>query len=159
MGSQGTPTPPGVDMQAMVEELHASIELATGQGATQARIALRPAELGGIRIHLSQTESGLLVRLTPDSSAGAQALGEAHSELHRSLSSLGVPLLRMDIGSQAQSDARPREDRLAGDGQSSGHGAGAGADTEGEPEPQLLGAEHPVTTLRTLDGRLVDVLA
>src|SRR5262249_6040881 len=83
----------GVDMQAMVDSIRATVAIAARQGSTQARIALQPEELGGIRIHLSQTPEGLLARLVGDTDAGAQALVAGRSELHRSLSSLGVPLL------------------------------------------------------------------
>jgi len=49
------PAGSGVDLQQIIDSVRATIELAARQGATQARIALQPQELGEIRIHLSQT--------------------------------------------------------------------------------------------------------
>ena len=84
------------------------------RGATQARIALQPDELGQISIHLSQTSEGLLARVTADTAAAAQALADGRAELHQSLSSLGVSLLRLDIGSSGQSQTGDREEGFAG---------------------------------------------
>jgi len=152
------PGGPVVDMQQVIESARATIELAARQGATLAKIALQPAELGEIRIHLSQSADGLIARVTADTAAAAQALAEGRAELHQSLSSLGVSLLRLDIGSGQPQD---REGRLAGGaGGSSASGASAGreqddaADALGEP------AGEATTTATGLDsGGLVDVLA
>ncbi len=92
----------GVDLQGMIDSIRATIEIATKQGMGQARIALQPAELGQIRIHLTQTSDGLLARVTADTPAAAQALAASRGELHQSLSSLGTSLLGLDIGSFKQ---------------------------------------------------------
>ena len=52
--------------------------------------------------------------MSAETPAAAQALADGRSELHQSLSSLGVSLLRLDIGSFGQSEARDREGRFAG---------------------------------------------
>jgi flagellar hook-length control protein FliK len=113
----------GVDLQGMIDSIRATIEIATRQGMGQARIALQPAELGQIRIHLTQTSDGLLARVTADTPAAAQALAASRGELQQSLSSLGTSLLGLDIGSfkqpeghdasassSARSDAARRDD-------------------------------------------------
>jgi len=154
-GLQGGPT---VDLQHVIDAARATIAMAARQGVTQARIALRPAELGDVRIHLSQSADGLLARVTADSPAAAQALAEGRAELHQSLSSLGVSLLRLDIGS-GQSQAQDREGRFsAGPSGSSASRATSGSEEDDAPEAvsQLAGP----TSANGLDnGALVDVLA
>jgi flagellar hook-length control protein FliK len=154
---------PAVDLQQVIDAARATIEMAARQGVTQARIALRPQELGDVRIHLSQSADGLLARVTADTPAAAQALVEGRAELHRSLSSLGVSLLRLDIGSSGQSHTQDREGRLPeGTGGSSSSGA-----TEASPDDEItqaIGQTAPTGESAgapaTLDsGGLVDVLA
>jgi flagellar hook-length control protein FliK len=88
----------GVALQQAVETVQATVELAVRQGLTQARIQLHPAELGEIRIHLTQTSAGLLARVSAESSAAAQALTSAHAELRQSLSSLGIDVAQLHVG-------------------------------------------------------------
>jgi flagellar hook-length control protein FliK len=117
-GVGATAALPGMDMQEMIDAIHATVELAARQGASHARIALQPAELGEIRVHLSQSSDGLLARVTADTPAAAQTLLAGRAELHQSLSSLGTVLLRLDIGSSGQP------------GGEQGRGAGWGAPTD-----------------------------
>jgi flagellar hook-length control protein FliK len=144
-------------MQDMIDSIHATIALTVRQGATQARIALQPEELGQISIHLSQTAAGLLARVTAETPAAAQALAGGRAELHQSLSSLGVSLLRLDIGS-SHSHPGDREGRFAGSEGSSAH-TGSSADDEGEtaqPPGEPAGAD---LSSGLEAGGLVDVLA
>ena len=106
----------GVALQDMIESIHATVEMAARQGMAQARIALEPEELGSLRIHLSQTADGLLARVSADTPAAAQALAGGRAELHQSLSSLGVSLLRLDINSFGQSDTRDSSGRSTSGG-------------------------------------------
>jgi flagellar hook-length control protein FliK len=92
-------------MQETIETIHATVALATRQGAAQAQISLEPAELGALRIHLTQTNEGLLARVSAETAAGAQAIASGQSELHSTLSSLGISLLRLDVGAFAQQEA------------------------------------------------------
>ena len=109
-GAEGAPVLSyGVGLQQAIEAVHATIELATRQGLTQARIALSPAELGEIRIHLSQSTQGLIARVTADTPAAAQALAENHSELRQSLDSLGLTALHMDGSTFSQAGTQQRE--------------------------------------------------
>lgn len=148
-------TAAGVGMQDMIDSIRATIELAARQGAAQARIALHPQELGHISIRLSQTGDGLLARVNADTTAGAQALAGGRAELHQTLSTLGVTLLRLDIGSFAQSQTGEQEQSAGGQGGSEGSG-----EAEGPDDAEGAQASTPTTSLAgTGAGELVDVLA
>jgi flagellar hook-length control protein FliK len=156
------PGGPAVDLQGVIDAARATIAMAARQGISQARIALRPQELGEVRIHLSQSADGLLARVTADTPAAAQALAGGRAELQRSLSSLGVSLLRLDIGSSGQSHTQDREGRLPeGAGGSSASGAEASANDEiAQAIGQTAVAGEPAGAPAGLDsGGLVDVLA
>ncbi|HYM67884.1 MAG TPA: flagellar hook-length control protein FliK, partial [Patescibacteria group bacterium] len=153
------PAGAGVDLQQMIDSVRATIEMAARQGVTQARIALQPQELGDIRIHLSQTADGLLARITADTPAAAQALAEGRGELHQSLSSLGVSLLRLDIGSLGQWEARDRGDRFSGRPDDPGASSRSAAPEEVE-SGEMVGETVPAGGPAGLaGGGLVDVLA
>ncbi|MGO9971686.1 MAG: flagellar hook-length control protein FliK, partial [Solirubrobacteraceae bacterium] len=147
----------GVGMQDMIDSIRATIEIAARQGVTQARIALEPEDLGHISIRLSQTSDGLLARVSADTPAAVQALAEGRSELHQSLSSLGVSLLRLDISSFGQPQAGSREDSAGNrDGTSTARPAqdSEAADDAATGELDGAGAPAPIA-----GGELVDVLA
>jgi flagellar hook-length control protein FliK len=139
----------------MIDAIHATIELAARHGATQARIALQPEELGEIRIHLSQSADGIVARLTAATPAAAQALAAGRGELHQSLSSLGATLLQLDIGTFEGREGRRHV--LAGEG-SSAHRA-AGATEEDDSIAAAEGATPAAVPGRGPRGALVDVLA
>lgn len=148
----------GVDQQQIIESVRATIELAARQGVTQARIALQPQELGELRIHLSQTSAGLLARVTADTPAAAQALAGARSELHQSLSSLGVSLLRLEIGSFA-SEGHEHQGRFDTTPEASSTG-GPSAGDEGVEDAESAAEADAATRLPSVaGGELVDVLA
>jgi flagellar hook-length control protein FliK len=153
-----SPLGSGVGMQDMIDAIRATVEVATRQGVSQARIALQPEELGEIRIHLSQTSEGLLARVTADTPAAAQALAQGRSELHESLSSLGVSLLRLDIGSSGQPHSGEREARFAGDPGQSGS-SGTAVETDEEQLPVATEPAGAGSLRATVSGGLVDVLA
>jgi flagellar hook-length control protein FliK len=88
-------------MQQDIEALRATVELASKEGSAQARISLEPEELGSVRIHITQTAAGLIARVSAGSVAGTQAIAAGEGDLRSTLSSLGVSLLRLDIGSFA----------------------------------------------------------
>jgi len=153
-----TPSASGVGLHEMIESIHATIEIAARQGATQARISLQPEALGQISIRLSQTAQGLLARVSAQTPAAAQALADARGELHQSLSTLGVSLLRLDIGSD-QPEAGYREGRNAGDPQSSS-ASRASSNPEEVDSPETVGAPGgPAQPASIAGGALVDVLA
>jgi len=159
----------GVGLQQAIEAVNASIELAARGGLAQARIALEPEELGEIRIHLTQTASGLLARVTADSPAAAQALAAGHLELRQSLSSAGLSLARLQIGHGEQMAANtgegPAEGRAgawtAPDAQQRTRPSGSSilpGPHEGEAPLAAELQEAPGAT-RPSEGSLVDVLA
>jgi flagellar hook-length control protein FliK len=156
-GSSSLPLAGPVGMQEMIDAIHATIELAARQGATQARIALAPAELGHISIRLSQTSGGLLARVTADTQAAAQALADGRAELHHSLSSLNLPLLRLDIGTSAQTQTGGHQGQLGGDGAAqTTRGTRDQQASDGETALEDQQASVPAGPSR---GELVDVLA
>jgi len=138
-------------MQELIDAVRATFELAAGQGSAHARIALQPEELGAVRIHLTQTADGLLARLTADTPAAAQALAQGRGELHQSLSSLGVSLLRLEISSFAQS--REHAGRSGADAHSTRDGRSS------EQDDQPSADESQPSSRAPRPGALVDVLA
>jgi flagellar hook-length control protein FliK len=144
----------GVGMQEMIESIHATIGLAIRQGVSQARIALQPAELGEIRVHLSQSADGLIARVTADTPAAAQALAGGRSELHHSLSTLGTSLLRLEIGSSANPEGRQQREAGSTGRRERTAGQQTNLDLD-DPAGEPVRSAPAVTAL----GELVDVLA
>ena len=138
------------------ESVEATIRIAAQRGAGHARIALRPAELGGIEIRLRQTAAGLTATVMADAPEAAQILQQAAGELRRSLEDQGLQLLRFEVGvaddrqsgpgAGAAGEERPRE-RAGRDGGSADALTDDGPDTGDEVPIQLP------------NGVLVDVLA
>ncbi|HEX5308108.1 MAG TPA: flagellar hook-length control protein FliK [Solirubrobacteraceae bacterium] len=165
-GTVGADAAPTGTMQEIVEAIRANVELAARAGGAQARIALQPESLGGIRVHLSQTADGLLARLMPETAAAARALVQGQAELHRSLSSLGLPL-RMALGAHAGSGAgagTSDRERLAGGAQDR-QGDGSARSPEVEEQELLAGGladegiEVTQAAVPTMAAALIDVLA
>jgi flagellar hook-length control protein FliK len=143
-------------MQEMIDSIRATVEIAARQGIARARIELQPQDLGHISIRLSQTAEGLCARVTADTPAGAQALAQGRSELRQSLSSLGVSLLRLDVGSFGQPQAREHGERFAGrsDGSSAPTAKIAPEEDAASTESAVVG--QPAGPAM---GEIVDVLA
>jgi flagellar hook-length control protein FliK len=143
-------------MQEMIDSIGATIELAARQGVARARIELQPEALGHISIRLSQTGEGLRARVTADTPAGAQALAQGRSELRQSLGSLGLSLLRLDIGSSGQPQTGEQDGGFAAeaDGSPASGATGTVEESEGlgEPRDNTRPAGAPL-------GEIVDVLA
>jgi hypothetical protein len=150
----------GVGLQQAIETVQATIELAARQGLSQARIALAPAELGEIRIHLTQTSAGLLARVTAATPAAAQTLAEGQGELRQSLHSLGLIELRLDIGSFADPDARDREGSSPGSARETPGAAGRpiGAHDIDDPNAGAVAQSAPAGAPLARES-LIDVLA
>lgn len=154
--SQSVASGYGVDLQQTIEAVHATIALASRQGLSQARIALAPEELGEIRIHLSQSASGLVARITASTAAAAQALTEGRAELRSSLSSLGLTSLHLDTG--AFESGSQREGRAAPHSAASSLPPQAQGAEEESDDPSLA-LPDPTPGARLSRGALVDVLA
>jgi flagellar hook-length control protein FliK len=149
----------GVGMHEAIENIRATIEIATRQGITQARIALQPEELGELRIHLTQSSEGLLARVMADTPDAAAALASAHSELRQSLNSIGVSLLRLDIGSFSQSDAQAHQERhTEAPGGSGGQESSNSTAEREEPETNRALTNTPTPSVLSRGGH-IDVLA
>jgi flagellar hook-length control protein FliK len=129
-----------------------TISAARAHGVSHVRIALRPAELGGIEIMLAHGPAGLAATVMADSAHAAQALQRAADELQRTLAEQGVELVSLEIGVAGDdAAARGREERRAS------------ADDRGTRLDGAAGRETDTpTAARTLElptGVLVDVLA
>jgi len=146
-------------MQDMIDSIRATIQIAARAGIAQARIALQPEELGHISIHLSQTSEGLLARVTAATPAAAEALAASRPELHQALNSLGVSLLRLDIGSFGQSEARSRDGQFAQSSQGAGSASHPTASEDGDGATRIRGVDGAAQPVGAPRGELVDVLA
>ena len=147
----------GVGLEQAIEAVHATIELASRQGIAQARIALHPQELGDIRIHLTQTSDGLVARVMAATPAAAQALAGGHAELRQSLSSLGLSLLRLDIGSFDQPGAQGRDGRTPGQPPGSGNPNRPATAIEAEQDDQHPALGAVTSAAQASDSALVDI--
>jgi flagellar hook-length control protein FliK len=142
----------GVLLSDAAHTVRLTISAARAEGVSHVRIALRPAELGGIEIMLAHGPAGLSATVMADSAHAAQALQRAADELQRTLASQGVNLVSLEIGVASEdAAARGREERRAS------------ADHRGTRHNDATGRETETpTTARTLElptGVLVDVLA
>jgi flagellar hook-length control protein FliK len=143
----------GVLLAHAAETVRLTIQAANGQGVTRARIAIRPAELGGIEILLAHGPAGLSATLTADSVQAAQAMQRAADDLQRTLAEQGLNLVSLKIGVAADgAAAQGREDRdaPADDSGTSRHAGPADHETD---DPTVA------RTLELPNGVLVDVLA
>lgn len=95
-----------VSLPRTVEAVRATVELAARQGISQARIQLSPASLGGVRIQLRQTSSGLVARIVADHADAAETLAQGGDDLRRSLQQAGIPLARLEIEASDQQGAQ-----------------------------------------------------
>lgn len=141
-------------MQETIETINATVALANRQGSAQATIMLAPAELGALRIHLSQTGEGLTARVSAATAAGAQAIASGHRELHSMLSSLGISL-RLDSGAFGH-----QEGRAGGQAQQPTEPPRQGKTPTSENDREQL---HPAMLATTIalssSSALIDVLA
>jgi flagellar hook-length control protein FliK len=141
----------GVLLTHAAETLRLTISAANAQGVSRARIALKPAELGGIEIALAHGPSGLSATVTADSAQAAHALQRAADELQRTLAQQGLSLVRLEINVAGEGpQARGREDR------------GTSADDHGAGRAAAADETDESTAARTIElpnGALVDVLA
>jgi flagellar hook-length control protein FliK len=138
---------------AVATLLHVAVE----RGISRAKMALRPAELGGIEIRLQATAGGVAAQVVADSPEAAKLLAQAGDDLRRALEARDVTLISLEVstsGDQQQQSARGEwtdgdDAAFAGSGRSSSADAEAGA----EPAPITQ------TVIELPGGLLVDVLA
>jgi hypothetical protein len=94
-------------LNELVETTRATIRFAVRHGHTDARITLRPAELGEVRISLRYENGGVSAMVTADSSKSFEALAQAASDLRRSLEQSGVAVQSLEVrlgGDEARRD-------------------------------------------------------
>jgi flagellar hook-length control protein FliK len=90
------------------ETTKTAIRVAVRNGQSEARITLRPAELGEVRITLRYENGGVSAALTADSAQAFEALAQAATELRRGLEQQGVSVLGLEVrmsGDEAQREA------------------------------------------------------
>ena len=133
------------------------LHVAAERGITRAKMALRPAELGGIEIRLQSTAAGVASQVVADSPEAARLLAHATEDLRRALEARDVTLLSLEVSTTAdQQQQSARGERSDGDGTDAGlYGSSdrGTADPDSEPAPTT----HSVIELP--GGLLVDVLA
>ena len=135
------------------------LHVAAERGITRARMAVKPAELGGIEIRLQTTAAGVAAQVVADSPEAARLLAQAGDDLRRALEARDVNLVSLEVSTSSdQQRESARGEWSDGDGSdagrfgSSGRSTG-GADGDAEPTPTT----HSVIELP--GGLLVDVLA
>jgi flagellar hook-length control protein FliK len=142
------PTATPVPLARAAEAVEHVLRVATSRGGvTHARIALRPAELGSIDVHIRSTAEGLVARIVAHTAQTVQTLEHAANDLRQSLEEQGLNLKSLDIGQPGEREA-----------------GRAGADARGHaPETDesvaIDGEDTTTETLRLPSGVLVDVLA
>ena len=133
--------------------LHVAVE----RGISRAKMALRPAELGGIEIRLQATAGGVAAQVVADSPEAARLLAQAGDDLRRALEARDVTLISLEVstsGDQQQQSARG-EWTDGDDAAFAGSGRSSSGDAEGDAEP----APTTQTVIELPGGLLVDVLA
>jgi flagellar hook-length control protein FliK len=133
--------------------------VAAERGITHAKMALRPAELGGVEIRLQATSAGVAAQVVADSPEAAKLLAQASDDLRRSLEARDVNLISLEVStsSDQQQQASARGEWSDGDRADSGlpsYGRSTGG-AEGDTEP----APTTQTVIELPGGLLVDVLA
>jgi flagellar hook-length control protein FliK len=142
-----------VPLARAAEAVEHVLLLASSRGVTHARIALNPADLGSVDVHIRSTSEGLVARVVAHSAEAVQTLQHAAGDLRRSLEEQGLKVLDLDIGQPGQSgqSGAGRAGSEAG-GRSRYDGSPASTDSDDATTTET-------TTLRLPSGVLVDVLA
>src|SRR5947209_7501179 len=82
-----------------VERIHALVQLANGRGGVaQARLALHPAELGGVTVELRVTDDGLHAHIAADRPEALPLLQQAGGDLRKALGDRGIDVHHLDFG-------------------------------------------------------------
>lgn len=130
------------------------LHVAAERGITRAKMALKPAELGGIEIRLQASAAGIAAQVVADSPEAARLLAQAGDDLRRALEARDVTLISLEVSTTGDDRRQSaRGEWSDGDEAATGH---AGADSvapDTEPNP----TSHTVIELP--GGLLVDVLA
>jgi len=133
------------------------LHVAAERGITRARMAVKPAELGGIEIRLQTTAAGVAAQVVADSPEAARLLAQAGDDLRRALEARDVNLVSLEVSTSGdQQRESARGEWSDGDGDDAGRfGSPNRGGVEGDAEPTPT--THSVIELP--GGLLVDVLA
>ena len=133
------------------------LHVASERGITRAKMALKPAELGGIEIRLQSTAAGVAAQIVADSPEAARLLAQAGDDLRRALEARDVNLVSLEVSTSSDQQRESARDEWSED---NGDDAGlfgspnrGGVEGDAEPTPTT----HSVIELP--GGLLVDVLA
>jgi flagellar hook-length control protein FliK len=130
------------------------LHVAAERGITRARMALKPAELGGVEIRLQASAAGIAAQVVADSPETAKLLAQAADDLRRALEAREVTLISLEISTTADDRQRHSARGEWGDAATLFRSA-APRDVDGDAEPAPT--SHSVIELP--GGLLVDVLA
>jgi flagellar hook-length control protein FliK len=150
------PLTTGVPLSRAAETVEHVLRLAATRGAMQARVSLKPAELGSLEVVIRQTAAGLTARVVADDAGAAQVLQQAGSELRRSLEQQGITLLNLDIGQSGDDRSLGRSSDGAREG---GYEERGDAQTRSGGTVAAEDATSTETTVQLPNGALIDVLA
>jgi flagellar hook-length control protein FliK len=132
------------------------LHVAVDRGITHARLALRPAELGGVEIRLQSSSAGVTAQVVADSPEAARLLAQASDDLRRALEARDVTLLSLEVSTSGeQRHESSRGEWRDGDDAPAFAAHRATGDAEGDADPAPT--THSVIELP--GGLLVDVLA
>ena len=92
--------------------------------------------------------------VSAETAAGAQAIASGQSELHSTLSSLGISLLRLDVGAFSQQEARAGGQAPQQSQQQAGRAGGLAEEAEEAATSTATG-----TVALSSNSALIDVLA
>jgi Meckel syndrome type 1 protein len=144
---------PAARLSQAAESVEGVLRIASAQGITHARMALRPAELGGIEIRLRSTTAGVAAQVLADTQQAAEVLQQAGADLRRTLEAQGLTVLSLDIALAGERRATAGGSG-GGERRRSGSGRDGAQGLEADPVPTTR-----ETTLQLPNGVLVDVLA
>jgi flagellar hook-length control protein FliK len=134
------------------------LHVAAERGITRAKMAVKPAELGGIEIRLQSTAAGVAAQVVADSPEAARLLAQAGDDLRRALEARDVTLISLEVSTSSdQQQASARGEWTNGDDAPAfgSRPTSSTGDADGDVEPTPT--THSVIELP--GGLLVDVLA
>ena len=110
------PRPVAARLHDLAEKTEATIRVAVRGRHTDARITLRPPELGEVRITLRYEAGGVSAALSADSGKAVEVLAGASADLRRALEEQGVTVQSLDVklaDHNERREARPWQDGTA----------------------------------------------
>ncbi len=146
----------GTDIAAPLHRAPAAVatllHVAAERGITRAKLALKPAELGGIEIRLQASAAGIAAQVVADSPEAARLLAQAGDDLRRALEARDVTLISLEVSTTGDERRQSAPGQWTeGDEPAAGHAG----DSLAPDEPNQT--SHTVIELP--GGLLVDVLA